>query len=281
VTRRQIGNLTLYEFPSFEEYLQRAADPALKLPATQYGHHSRRPESRFGTTEFEAALRHARLGWNDVTEDITKWAGMVVQDISTRLPRPEIQFDKTGEFWDLGRVMEDDPECWYVEVPTQDIERSGKGNIVRLVINTASSYTVRSVAHRNRCGAIMALTQLLEESGFYTQIEITTAIEVWQRKVEFRTVAKNASEVLNVGALSFWCSALQEKYIDFSICETLPECLENGVLGYGAPLYTVDHGDVCFDRLSTAPVDMVDWANEASVRRYIYRALKRQGVILK
>ncbi len=205
---------------------------------------------------------------------------MLVEDISTHLPKPEIVFDKVGSMWDLGRVIEGDPECWLHDEPTQDIDRGGRGNVVRFVINTASSAVVRSKSHKHRCGAILALTQLLEMCDLHVQFEITTAIEVGRHRLEFRTVAKRAGEALNLAVISFWCSGQMEDHIDFAICETLSECLSRyGGTNYGEPIGTVDAGDICFDEMHSAS-EHVNWNDEESVRRYVIMQLGKQGIKL-
>ena len=271
------GALSLYEFDSFESYLDRTDNPKYKLRRPDGTHYSY--TSMWGAGTFVAALHNARHGWANCLDDIKKWSDMVVADISSNIPKPEYGFEKTGAFWDLGRVIENDPDCWLHEEPGTEIDRAGKGNIIRMVINTASSAAVRSKSHLNRCGAILALCQLLELSGFYVQFEITTAIDVDKTKLEFRTVAKRASEALNLAAVSYWCSSDMERHIDFGICETMEECRVSYGINYGSPIYSHDGGDICFDRMA-AVADGVDWNDEKSVRRYIINQLKKQGVNL-
>ena len=177
-------------------------------------------------------------------------------------------------------MIDNDPECWLHEEPTPEIDRGGRGNVVRFVINTASSAAVRSKSHKNRCGAILALTQLLEMCDMHVQFEITTAIEVGRRRVEFRTVAKAAGEALNLATVSFWGSSQMEQHIDFSICETLPDCAGSWETDYGTPVGTSDAGDICFDNMHAAQ-DGVDWNSESSVWRYIVAQLGKQGIKLQ
>ena len=293
MTFRKIGGLSLYEFPSFEEYLDRAGNPQWKKRnkpnLVNFVDKNKPPHyhSGFGTPAFAKHLHNARYGWADTNESIAHWANMVIQDISSQLPKPEIQYDKTGTFWDVGRIVEGDPECWLHEQPSMEIDRPEKGNIIRMVINTASSAAVRSSSHLHRCGAILALCVLFEQMGFYVQFEIATAIQTTKSKIEFRTVAKYAHEALNLAAVSYWCSADMERHIDFAICETMEECWfpahgplhSGGHISYGSPIYVYDAGDICFDRMH-ADQDGVNWSSPISVRQYIIKQLGRQGVLL-
>jgi hypothetical protein len=270
------GNLHLYKFDSFEEYLDRAQNPVFKLPAG--------PRSS-GWTESGLLQNHidmARYGNPTALEKIEDWRDLVVKDISSQLPKPQYHYDTVGSMWDIGRVVEGDPECWIVDTPSDEIERDGKGNLIRFVINTASSAEVFSSFHTNRCGAILALAQLLEMMGFYVQFEITTALTVGSRKLEFRTIAKRAGEVFNMAALSYWASGDMERRIDFAICETMHECIRHSKyhgdsINYGGCVFTSDPGDICFDRGSSADVN---WYDEKSARKYIVDQLKNQGIVL-
>lgn len=268
--------LHLYEFDSFEEYLNRATDPVFKNKQTTYG-------SDWPTPRWYQHLHYAKNGWVDVIQDINKWRDLVVRDITSQLPRPEIVYDKTGMFWDVGRVVEGDPDCWIQEDNTTDIDRQGKGNIIRIVINTASSAGVRTEFHTRRCGAILALSQLLETLGFYTQFEITTAIQVGADKIEFRTVAKRPHQMFNIAALAYWASQYMERHIDFAICETIPQCVRKskkngGTTHYGWPIGTHDGGDICFDR---GYMGDTNWHSDEAAREYIIQQLAKQGVTLE
>ena len=269
--KERIGNLSLYKFDSFYEYLQRAALPEFKRPQTHYS-------SGWGTKDWEQQLHYAKNGWSDVIADIDKWRNLVVADITSQLPRPEVAYDKQGAFWDIGRILEGDPDCWVDEVPSQDIYREGKGNIIRIVINTASSAAVRTAFHTRRCGVILAVSQLLETAGFHTQIEITTAIGVYHGKVEFRTIAKKPSEALNTATLAYWASQYMEHNIDFAICETIPECASGSWTHYGYPTGTYDQGDICFDRGTNKETN---WKSDAQAREYIVWQLAKNGIILE
>ncbi len=277
MTFTKTGGYSVYRFDGFEEYLDRAANPLWKRQ--KQGN-----VSKWGTPVFAGALHNARHGWTNCLDDINKWANMVVEDISTHLPKPEIEFDKTGSFWDLGRVIEGDPECWvHEDWPNKDIHREGRGNLVRFVVNTASSAGVRTNSHTHRCGAILALTSLLEKCGIYVQFEVTTAIYTNHGKLEFRTVAKAAGEALNLGAISFWASSQMEQHIDFAICETMQECRDTGWhngTDYGSPCPTSDRGDICFDGMALENADRVNWNDAASVRHYVVAQLEKQGIKL-
>ena len=271
-----VNGYRVYRFASFEEYLDRAANPAFKMQTQDN-------ESRWGTPTFDKMLRNARHGWTNSLDSISQWANMLVEDISTHLPKPEIEFDKTGSFWDLSRVIEGDPECWIHEVsPSKEIDRGGRGNLVRMVINTAASAGCFEQSHKHRCGAVLALTQLLEKCGLYVQFEVTTAIRVNSGiRLEFRTVAKAAGEALNLATLSFWASKEMERHIDFSICETMAEC-RGGYLGmtdYGRPWPTSDRGDICFDGMTYGDA-AVNWNDVSSVRHYVAAQLHKQGIKL-
>lgn len=267
----------VYRFDSFEEYLHRASDPSFKI--------NKHGDSRWGEPLFDEMLHNARHGWTKTLEDIERWTNMIVEDISGSLPKPEIEYDKVGTMWDLSRIIEGDPDCWFHEEPSKDIDRGPRGSIVRMVINTAASFGVFQNSHKHRCGAILALTTLLEKVGFFVQFEVTTALSgTVGGKLEFRTIAKTPGEALNIGAISFWCSSQMERHIDFAICETMRECNPSwsteGTL-YGYPQPTADRGDICFDGMALDNADNCDWNDEQSVRRYVKAQLHKQGIKLQ
>lgn len=274
------GSLNLYRFDSFEEYLARAQDPTYKLPIINHRYSGWTPEKLS-----QEHIDKARYGHKDCLGDIEKWRDLVVKDISSQLPKPKYMFDTHGSMWDIGRVIEGDPECWLTDVPSDELERdNGHSNILRFVINTASNSDVHSDFHTRRCGAVLALAQLLEMSGFFIQFEITTAIGLGgNKKLEFRTITKRPGEVFNMAALSYWASRDMERRIDFAICETMQECVRASTWGsgleinYGSAIFTHDAGDICFDRGSSADVS---WYSESSARKYIVTQLNNQGIFL-
>ena len=280
MTFSQPNGYRVYRFATFEEYLDRAANPRHKR---QRQHNM----SGWGRPVFDSMLRNARHGWTQSLNDIAKWSNFVIDDISTHLPNPDIEFDKVGTMWDLGRVIESDPECWiHEDYPSKDIDRHGKGNLIRMVINTASSAGVRDKCHLHRCGAILALTSLFEKCGIYVQFEVTTAIQVNCYRLEFRAVAKAAGEALNIAAISFWCSKEMEEHIDFAICETMQECAPAWCSAYnntdyGSPIPTSDRGDICFDGMAMENDDRVNWNDATSVRHYVVAQLAKQGIKLQ
>ena len=276
----KIGNLHLYKFDDFEEYLDRAENEKWKKKGV-INH------SGWGSLDHKEQMKRARMGWKDVIGDINKWRDLVVKDISSQLPKPQLAFDKVGSFWDVGRVVENDPDCWQTEEESLEIDRQDKGNLVRIVINTATSADVRSKTHTARCGAVLAICQLLEMMGFYTQFEITTAIGVNNKKLEFRTIAKRPNQVFNIAALAYWSSEYMERHIDFAICETMDECYKTSGgwggtggphINYGHPIFTHDPGDICFDRGSGSDVN---WWDDESAKKYIIKQLEKQGVVLE
>jgi hypothetical protein len=268
------GNLHLYKFDDFEEYLDRAENEKWKKKGPGVHYHS-----GWGSPDHKEQMKRARMGWKDVIGDINHWRDLVVKDISSQLPKPQLAFDKVGSFWDVGRVVENDPDCWQTEEESMEIDRQDKGNLVRIVINTATSADVRSKTHTARCGAVLAICQLLEMMGFYTQFEITTAIGVKNaKKLEFRTIAKRPNQVFNIAALAYWSSEYMERHIDFAICETMDECLVGSGITYGWPIFTHDPGDICFDRGASADVN---WLDEQSAKNYIIKQLEKQGVVLE
>ena len=275
-TERAVPNYSLgflYQFDCFEEYLDRASAERWKLKKYHKA-------SGHGTPEFEQHLDYARNGNpGENLADLSQWANMLFDAVSTQIPRPDIDFDRTGCMWDLERVMSGDPECWIHETPATDIDRGGRGNIVRITINTAASYACYGKSHRLRMPAIIALMQLLELCGFLTQFEVVTAICRSARHVEFRTVTKYPHQALNVQALTYWCSKDMERKIDFSICETINELVSGAGDCYGGVSTVQDRGDICFDGMDAADSNC-NWNDPASVCKYLRIQLEAQGVTL-
>jgi hypothetical protein len=272
---RRDGNWRLYEFDSFASYLDRAENPAYHLlPPVKCA-------SSFGTSYHREAMHHARHGHQECLPDIELFRDALFSEISSQLPRPEYTFEKTGAQWDLDRVLTDDPDCWIHEEQTPEIHRHGRGNIIRMVINTASSDAVRSTSHIHRSGAILALGELLQRCGYHVQFEIATAIYVGEYRVEFRGIGKQAGDALYMGCLSYWTSSDMEMRIDFSICETLPEMVSGTGdyahmrHAYGGPTGVHDRGDICFDRMSAS--DNV-WQDRDKTIAWIKARLREQGI---
>src|SRR5437762_597239 len=87
-----------------------------------------------GSYSLPDALGLAERGWPEGCEVVQLIAADILDSVTANVMRPEIVLDVTGECFDMGRVMEDVPECWMDWRETEELA-TGERPIVRIVVN--------------------------------------------------------------------------------------------------------------------------------------------------
>lgn len=111
---------------------------------------------------YDAALNLARKGWESGRTKIRSLVDKL--NIAGHVHRQTIQFDVTGDCWDMGRVVSGVPECAMNWEVTEDVNEHGK--IIEMIVNTTVSGGIDESLIRTRGAAILAMIEGLETVGY-------------------------------------------------------------------------------------------------------------------
>jgi hypothetical protein len=207
-----MSNLTAKHYANLTDYLAEVCDETrpIKSGLRVTSHDTGR--SRFFWTEtFEEAVELARTGWAEGTAKVVEHreqANAFLAAAKTAKSR-EFGWDVEGQFIDVGRFLEGEPECCGSEFDGGDTVAS---RVVSLRINQAVSGSVEADAICARGVTVLCAVDLLESCGIRCEIilsigNISTggAGSVKSGKtVESHVILKRASDPVDLDRLAFW-----------------------------------------------------------------------------
>ncbi len=157
-----------------------------------------------GTANFDEALELLRTGSDEIKEGLKKSVKLAVEKLNKELnTKPEgYVADVHGLFFDVSRVIEGEPECWYRE-PWDKVRKP------RLQIPVIGSYNAsfsKEQAIKN-AAEIIALVKALESAGFECEMTMVfaangAAFGVTDRNSYQAVMIKNYDETFNWNKLS-------------------------------------------------------------------------------
>lgn len=229
----------------------------------------------YGTNTFEEAVDLATHGWKEGVQKARPIAEQMSDELVATLARPKVVYDVEGEMFDMGKVIEDEPECWMhwqEGSDTSEMEESAKGPI-KLVLNCTVSSGISTKIIENRGCAIMALATVFHAAQRPTRIEIVAPISDRNVK-EVSVVLKDYYDDPQDDALAF---ALIHPSFFRRMVFSLWEVMDiYDTRGYGTPTDTCrDKGDIY---IGQATWGHSEWSTEASAMAWVKEQLKNQGV---
>lgn len=117
----------------------------------------------------EETLKLVRNGWHEGRSMVRAISDRL--NVVGRVPKPEIAYDVTGDTWDIGRLVNGEPECAMHFEDSEDEFTLGP-KVLRMGINVGVSAGIDENIMRHRGAAILALIEALEYAG--KRIEIWT-----------------------------------------------------------------------------------------------------------
>jgi len=109
-----------------------------------------------GVHTFEDSVEMAKSGWESGTANMLQFVKEI--EASDELTQRGYDFDVTGDFFDVGEVVQGTPECWL----TPAFEPAPR--VISLCINNTHSSSVTSQQIQNRGAALMALIDRLQDT---------------------------------------------------------------------------------------------------------------------
>jgi hypothetical protein len=160
----------------------------------------------YGTTTWKECVTLARSGWNDAAERIQKFSGILAQRIASQIVQPEARYGYEGIDYDIGRLMDGEPEHWvYWDEPEEGQTKAGH-KIVRILYNRCCSGYVSGRTLEAVGAAVATLVQLLDIAGYRTEITVGDATDGTRysgNHFTIRSVLKKSSEDLDMSHAGF------------------------------------------------------------------------------
>ena len=266
------------DFDSIGEYVDRAARPVDYFRNNSHtSQATERPEFH-GTPTFEDALDLARSGWTDGREYIAKLAERLNGRLSALVSVPEVRYDVTGDFLDIGRFVSDEPEDFGTLVDTQVRVDAPVAKIVRMRISTGARFSVAPSSYFIRGAAAIALADVLERKGCRVEIMAYTRSESYSDHISTYTYPlKHENQPLDIDACAFFLAHISShRRINFANREQESEHDRKlmdvpGAYGKSQSLPEAEKGDIHLGAL------VENWTEQQAFD-WIVSQLRSQGI---
>ena len=125
------------------------------------------------TKNFQEAINLATYGWPKGLKAVYKLASKYKEVFQDLLPKQdhatEQTYDIEGEFVDIGRYIQGDPECMVKFIPSNDKVKQGN-KLQRIVVNGSFSSMINPESLFIHSALIINLSDAIEMCGFKTEI---------------------------------------------------------------------------------------------------------------
>lgn len=228
-----------------------------------------------GTANYDEANKLAKFGWPEGTQRAMKLAEKLSAELVETLARPAIAYDVEGDMFDMGRVIDDEPECWMKWEDGSDVSEikdSGKGPIKLVLNSTVSSGISKEIIEIRGC-AMMALCTIFEAAMRPVMVEIVCPI-IDRNIKETSVVLKDYYDPMQIDVMAYCLihPSFFRRHI-FAVEEVMNI---NDQWGYGIPTDTVrDKGDIY---IGEAKYGNSEWQNAETAEKWIRQQLENQGI---
>lgn len=273
----RVQGIDRLSFDSFTEALDYSREHAYDYPSNSavskgrgYGGHS-----GSDTDSYEHADTLARKGWKLGRETLARFESKI--DVCSKVHKPEIQFDVTGDSgWDMGRVMDGIPESAMDWRDTEVKLDSPTGPIIKVVINCSMASNVDTEAIYRRGAAVLALIDALETSGKRVELEVAKINEGFYISIPL----KSADMPLQLDEVAFaLCHPAMNRRIGFALAYKCGmagrRAVEDG--SYGSGTSWKPDCDLYLPRLDYN----VAWDSDESAIAWLKQTLITFGVVIE
>lgn len=234
----------------------------------------------FNGCSLATAHKMADEGWLEGAERARKFATSITDALGGMIERVEVNYDIEGHSVDIGRYVDNEPECWQkFEV---DLIQQPAVKLIRIVVNVSASGGVSTRVIERRGAVVAAMVELLEYAGNRCEVVMSeTCTGGGVRLVTLATI-KQFSEPLDMPKIAYALghpSTLRVHH--FSMMETELNAHERSALhvgsGYGMPADVPDEhrGDIYLPKMGSWEAQ---WDNEHSAVTWVLARLKEFGV---
>lgn len=125
---------------------------------------------------WSGALSMARdSGWPEGASSIRRLSDKYIDKITSSVYVKQYVYDVQGLSFDVGMLMQGEPEHWIRTEDTDIVERRS-GKLYSVLINNAASSTIQTDEIARRGAATAALVYLLESTGTSTALDVTNKV---------------------------------------------------------------------------------------------------------
>jgi hypothetical protein len=235
-----------------------------------------------GTRSFGEAVRLAKEGWPVGAEKVGRLSAKLYDKITSRIERPQVVYDVTGNDFDVAMVNEGVPESWY-HFDTSEVQ-NGKGTkVLKLVFNCSVSGGISTDVMIAKGAVVCALVESLEYAGCRVEIDVVEATTYYDQglsKFSLIIPTKEANQHMDRDKLAFALahpSVLRR--LVFGVEEENGRFMKIAGTGYGMPADpdVSEHGDIF---IGHSMLGEPQWTNEVSSVDWVIKQLKEQNVTI-
>lgn len=125
---------------------------------------------------WEGALAMAQdAGWPEGAANIKSLADKYIDSLSKSVYVKQYVYDVQGLSFDVGMLMQGEPEHWIRTEDTDEIDRK-HGKLYSIMINTAASSSMNADVIMRRGAAAASIVSLLESVGMSTSLDVTNQV---------------------------------------------------------------------------------------------------------
>lgn len=250
----------------------------------------------YQTENLEEALNLYEKGWS-ISDEIDSLSSPIYTELSLQIEREDINYDVNGNYIDIARFADGEPECWGVFTPTI-VETAGRSRILKVIVCVTASAWVSSEVMKTK-GILAATTvKLLEYAGYRCEVVAydcrtnnrydsnnrerleTFKIFPIKKADQFLDESRMAFAMAHPSMLRRICFAIDERYNsnDRVKMQFYTQC-EGGHHGYGQvmPVPETLRGDIYFDDSYLG----FQWSDSEQAKAWVVNRLRQQGVRFK
>jgi len=282
ITESRINEETtlLVTFDSWGDYIEYCNRP---LPKNVYRNESCSGTSSFTlTANYDEAMQLAVVGWEDKVKEARTLSELLINKILDYMVTTTIHYDVEGIDFDMARVHNGEPECWY-RFEEHVTENEGDA-VVRIVINNMASCGVETETIIKRGAVIAALVETLEYAHRRVEVVSHSPFSETNGKyapsAEFKIIVKTAGQPLDLARLMFMSGhpSMLRRLLFHCLELNVPEHQRAGFCyGYPIDLPKEAQGNVYFGKMHYGQNER--WLKDPE--SFIIEQLQEQGIEIK
>jgi hypothetical protein len=275
------GNVNLH-FASWSDFIGQAE---IQEPRASYQtvYADTADVGQMGTATFAEAVTLASTGWSEAADRIQKYSATLSDRVASEIIRPEVRYGVEGLDFDIGRLMDGEPEHWVNWDEPEEGQTVSGNRIVRILYNRCASWGVRGEILEAMGSAVAALVYCLELAGYRCEITVGTALDSRSGYNHYiTTVVKQSNQDLDMAFIGYAVAhAACYRRTFWSIWSQISP--SDG--GHGCPIdfpaETSDDYDLYLEKALYDGYDSDRWLDPAKAESWVLGQLTALGVELR
>jgi hypothetical protein len=277
-------------FSSYSEWLGAVQETASSLPkGNDIVHPGHMGDAWFGGLTWKQSMDMARKGWPEAEALIERYSGTLFQSVSKFMMKPEPIYGYEGLDFDIGRMLDGEPEHWLDFQESEDSISAGN-KVVRILYNRVVSCGIDSAALQAKGAVIAALIRLLDYAGFRTELTIGCCYQYDDNTAYTTVPVKSAGQDLDMGLVGYVIAHTAACRRLLFATEFMRPLDVQRKLGEGRETGTLSNYPRDFPQDVTANYDLylpmshyneTRWHNVDTAQKWIMDHLRKLGVVLQ